>query len=597
MLTLLTTLLAVASAAPNGPSGSWHGWHGGNGGYGGGGNKGGAPSASIKNGTVTGLHSSTYNQDYFLGVPYAQPPTGENRFRIPQSINASYGTYAATEYAPSCVGYGGDELTYPLSEDCLYLNVVRPSGYEHQKLPIGFWIHGGGLVMGGSRDLRYNLSFIVENSIKIGKPIIGVSINYRKQGWGFLASEQVSGAGATNIGFRDQRLALHWVQENIAAFGGDASKVTIWGESAGALSVGTHLVAYNGRDDKLFSGAIMESGNPVNYNAFKSVIDYQPIYDGLVNATGCNNAIDTLNCIRLASFDSINNFFNSTAGSGWNPIVDGDFIARWGSEQLAEGAFVKVPIIDGANSDEGGSFGPRGLNTTAKFIAAATNVSSRGTVIPPQFSDQLLAAYPVEPEYFIPSVQESGPASSDADAQQRRTNAYYGDLVFIANRRGAVEAWTEYDVPAYSYRFNTLPNGLTIVAHFQEVAFVFDNLQGLGYGYPWGSLPPFAGKPQTYTDLAFLMSSSWASFIHDGNPNFSQGKPSGLAKTPDWPVYSLSNPENIVFDVNVTGVANVEPDTFRKEGIQFILDHNLLSSRLHVLAAKETTARTSPKVF
>ena len=108
--------------------------------------------------------------------------------------------------------------------------MIRPSGYENEKLPVGVWIHGGGLSMGGSRDLRYNLSFIVENSVNIGKPIIGVSIGYRLSAWGFLQSQEVSGAGQTNIGLRDQRLALHWIQENIGAFGGDCDKVVIWGE-------------------------------------------------------------------------------------------------------------------------------------------------------------------------------------------------------------------------------------------------------------------------------------------------------------------------------------------------------------------------------
>jgi carboxylesterase type B len=124
----------------------------------------------------------------------------------------------------------GDQIGYPVSEDCLYLNVIRPCGYENEDLPVGVWIHGGGLYMGGSRDLRYNLSFIVENSVSIGKPIIGVSIGYRLSAWGFLQSEEVSGAGQTNMGLRDQRLALHWLQENIGAFGGDPSKVVIWGE-------------------------------------------------------------------------------------------------------------------------------------------------------------------------------------------------------------------------------------------------------------------------------------------------------------------------------------------------------------------------------
>lgn len=104
--------------------------------------------------------------------------------------------------------------------------------------------------MGGTADKRYNLSFIVDNSVKIGKPIIGLSIQYRLSAWGFLGGAEALAGGATNLGFRDQRLALHWIQENIAAFGGDPSQVTIWGESAGGQSVGYHLTAYNGQSVK-----------------------------------------------------------------------------------------------------------------------------------------------------------------------------------------------------------------------------------------------------------------------------------------------------------------------------------------------------------
>jgi hypothetical protein len=97
---------------------------------------------------------------------------------------------------------------------------VRPSGYEGKKLPVAFWIHGGTFVNGGGADQRYNLSFIVEQSVTIGKPIIAVSINYRLSLWGFASSKELQADGALNIGLRDQRLAMHWVQENIKAFGG-----------------------------------------------------------------------------------------------------------------------------------------------------------------------------------------------------------------------------------------------------------------------------------------------------------------------------------------------------------------------------------------
>ena len=109
----------------------------------------------------------------------------------------------------------------------------------------------------------------------LGKPFIGITLNYRLSAWGFISSSEVTGTGNTNLGLRDQRMALQWIQENIGAFGGDPAKVTIWGESAGAMSVGYHLIAYGGRDDRLFRAAIMESegsinASPSNYTAFQS---------------------------------------------------------------------------------------------------------------------------------------------------------------------------------------------------------------------------------------------------------------------------------------------------------------------------------------
>lgn len=124
-----------------------------------------------------------------------------------------------------CYGYGTDQWGYPVSEDCLYVNVIRPAGCEDEKLPVAFWIHGGGYFMGSGNDRRYNTSFMVENSVKIGKPIIAVNINYRLSAWGFLSgSEEIKESGEMNLGLRDQRLALQWVQDNIEAFGGKSSR-------------------------------------------------------------------------------------------------------------------------------------------------------------------------------------------------------------------------------------------------------------------------------------------------------------------------------------------------------------------------------------
>ena len=180
------------------------------------------PTAIIKNGTVVGVHSAEYDQDYFLGIPFAQPPIGPNRFRAPQPIDSPWTeALQATENPAACVGYGSDDWPYAsLSEDCLYLNIVRPSGYEHEKLPVAFWMHGGGLTQGSSIDQRYNFSAMVQRSVDIGKPVMGVSVNYRLDMWGFITGDEVVESGNANLGLRDQRAGMHWVQENIEAFGG-----------------------------------------------------------------------------------------------------------------------------------------------------------------------------------------------------------------------------------------------------------------------------------------------------------------------------------------------------------------------------------------
>ncbi|KAF2650540.1 carboxylesterase family protein-like protein [Lophiostoma macrostomum CBS 122681] len=521
----------------------------------------GAPTAAIRNGTYQGVRSYEYDQDFFLGMAYAQPPLRNLRFRQARSLNTTWtGTREATSYSPLCVGYGLDQTFYTQSEDCLTINVIRPVGYENQTLPVGVWIHGGGYVNGGGGDQRYNQSFIVDQSVKIGRPFIGVSFNYRLHGWGFLGSRELASEGLTNIGYHDQRLALHWVQENIGAFNGDASKVTIWGESAGAASVGLHLTAYGGRDDGLFRAAIMQSGNPIFYSAQKNSSQYQNVFDQLVGRSGCNNTLDKVDCLRQLPFERL----NATMGAlyleygGLNPSIDNDIIRGYGSVQLSRGEFVKVPIITGANSDEGASFSAQGINDTSAFRATLSSIS-----VPNQ--DKILALYPDSlAQNVVASLGDQRPALPYG-SQFRRSATYQGDYVFIAARRQTAATWAAHGLSAYAYRFNAIPHGVPPeigAGHFKEIGYVFRNFLGVG-NRP--DIKPFEGMPEGHFELSRLMSSSWASFIHDLDPNGWNGRPRDVEA---WPKYDGGNPLDFVFDANVT--SHAEGDSWRKEGIDWI---------------------------
>jgi carboxylesterase type B len=209
------------------------------------------PTVYLKNGTFQGFHNSEYKQDIFLGMPYAKPPVGDLRLRKPQSLDTSWtGVRDATVLGNSCSAYPvflgtrisdgsyqiGGALTFPsltFSEDCLTINVGRPTNVKQgTKLPVLVWIYGGGFSTGSSQWPVYNISWLIDAGQKAGKEVIVVTFNYRLNVFGMLAGDDLGAEGNVNLALQDQRLALHWLQENIEAFGGDPSRVTIFGESA-----------------------------------------------------------------------------------------------------------------------------------------------------------------------------------------------------------------------------------------------------------------------------------------------------------------------------------------------------------------------------
>ncbi|KAI0428057.1 alpha/beta-hydrolase [Xylaria sp. FL1042] len=515
------------------------------------------PTVKTINGTYEGLYLPDWDQDAFLGIPYAQPPVGQLRYRWPLSINESFdGVRKATQYGYSCMQYGQN---FELSEDCLTINVVRPTERSKEPLPVLVWVYGGGLYAGSTADPQYNLSGIVQVSQEMGQPVIAVSMNYRLAQLGFLQTAQLLAEGSSNAGLLDQRLAFHWIQENIAAFGGDPSKVVLWGESAGAQSIAYHLFAYDGRDDGLFRGAILESGGPTGAQV-ESLSWYNTAVENLTRTVGCWGAPNQLACLRDVDSATL---FAAHPSVVWNPLLDGDFLTGYPSQLMQAGKYVKVPILIGANTDEG--FAISGTPNTEDDIFNSI-FTWRSYALTPPTVRSLLELYPDDPCHEPPHAITNCTRDAARGLMWRRAAAIGGDLVMISGRRRMAELYTAAGMPVYSYRFDQRPwNGdeWDGVKHFVNVAYSFQNISGL-----LGPSPAY----DSHARLARAIGRAYVSFVNHLDPNGAGAGDAVLQAEaealPRWPVYDLEAPTNMVLNATRNWV---EADTWRKEGIEFMM--------------------------
>ncbi|KOC17293.1 hypothetical protein AFLA70_336g001521 [Aspergillus flavus AF70] len=484
-----------------------------------------APTAQTLNATYVGVHSARFDQDFFLGMSYLQAPVDDRRFHPADSLTSSWnGTRNATAYAPSCVGYDTTVDASEMAEDCLYLNVIRPhSATNASNLPVAVFIHGGDC--GSAREQRYNLSFIVEKSVQLGQPFIAVSFNYRLSAWGFLFSNQL----------RDT--------ENIAGFGGDPAKVTLWGQGTGASSVGFQITAYSGRNDSLFRAAIMQSGNPrVNLST-----TYALANDMTADNT-CWDAADRMACLRTVPFEQMNAAINATSARSWFPIIDGDIVPEQPSRSLYTGKkYLKVPIILGASTDEGSKFMPeQNVTTEAEFVDLVAN---------PQF-------YGVAPGIALPPIlvrQLTDAYANVSSSPHEKALAYQGDAAINANRRQACSTWSRANISTYSYRFDVTLYNQRTAQHGDELPFVFANTDELD-----------SDSNGALASLTDDISSSWVSFIASLDPNTwrQQKAANASAVTPSWPKYAAGELSQMVFRAN--GTSTVEKDSWRATPIHLI---------------------------
>lgn len=325
---------------------------------------GGNPSArtllvETASGLVEGLEDDGVYS--YRGIPYAAPPLGELRWRPPVAPEAWSTTLSATEPGSVCPqeAFGGLPIPgFAPSEDCLYLNIDTPSAGEG--LPVMVWLHGGAFTLGEGLQADGGTS---GDRIARETDMIVVSMNYRLGQFGFLAHSELSSESqdnaSGNYGLLDQTAALKWVEQNIAAFGGDPGNVTIFGESAGAFSVCGHLVSPGSAG--LFDRAILQSGSCERPFASLAAAEAQGVL--FAEALGCGDAAGgTLACMRAADQDAVlaalppapNFGFNPTedmAGS-WFPIIDGLFMTEQPADSFSSGEFNQVPTIIGFTEGE-----------------------------------------------------------------------------------------------------------------------------------------------------------------------------------------------------------------------------------------------------
>ncbi|CAE6499568.1 unnamed protein product [Rhizoctonia solani] len=475
--------------------------------------------------SYVGLHNATSGQDYFLGIPFAQPPVGPLRFKPPAPWTPdNISVLNATLDGASC------EQNVPftnnrISEDCLTLNVWKPANVT-DKLPVMVWIYGGGFYEGEIQ--RYPGTHLLERAHKIGKPIIYVAMNYRLGIYGFPPGQAAADAGGLNLAFKDQRLALEWINKNIGYFGGDPDKVTIFGVSAGAISAGYQVFYNEGNMGKLFRGMILESGSPTTLSAARPDDPVREAgFQFIANATGCLNSVNPFECVRNAPADVLSQANKDLfvvepyyRAVGQAPTIFGptyapndEFFTAPISQLMHNGKFAKVPFISGAVLDEGTVFvdGPETsiqedqdiVNwLTARFPGLYFGISNVTAV------KELLSLYPTLPAAGSP--YGTGNETFGRGVQYKRFASLFGDLAFQAPRRDFLRSAIKFGVPTWSYIFKERSSNYPDygVSHGSDTSFVMQT---------WGMATPDASPAAI--DLMETIGDYWINFAYNLDPN------------------------------------------------------------------------------
>lgn len=494
-----------------------------------------SPQTKVEQGTLEGITLPSGINTY-RGIPFAQPPVGELRWKAPQSPKKWSGTRKADKFGSNAMQkpvYGDMNFRAPsMSEDCLYLNIWTPAKRPNEKLPVLVYFYGGGFIAGDGSENRYDGESLA------AKGIVTVTLNYRLGIFGFFSHPELTKESpdhaSGNYGLLDQHAALLWVKKNIAAFGGDPDKITIAGESAGSISVSAQMVSPLSKN--LISGAIGQSGAMIN-----PTLDAIPLAEAEKNGTAFAEKINTTGLAKLRAIPAAQLLEEASKPGAFNAraVVDGYFLPKLPSQLFAAGEQAKVPLLAGWTSTEipymafmqGQYPNPENYKkrvadtykekaaevltlypgtTEEEVIKSATALASDGFIVYSTWKWAELHRKTVkQPTYVYIFSKARPPMKSEMG------NAKAGLAGGVIKGDGKKDE-------------NKMPEALPGAAHASDIEYILGNL-ATNTVYEWTA--------DDYT-ASQLAEDYFANFIKTGNPN---GK--GL---PDWPVSKPDGDMNII---------------------------------------------------
>lgn len=486
-----------------------------------------ADQVRTESGIVEGSTSADGKVHIFKGIPFAAPPVGPLRWKEPQPVASWEGVRKATEFGARCMqGRIYNDMVFRdsgPSEDCLYLNVWTPATSADAKLPVMVWIFGGGFQAGATSEPRQDGEKLAH------KGVVVVSMNYRLGIFGFFSHPELTKESphhaSGNYGLMDQAAALEWVHQNIAAFGGDPGKVTIFGESAGSFSVSAQMASpvSKGR----FQRAIGESGAFFGRTLrAKSLSDSEKAGVKFGDSLGAKS----LDALRALPAQQLLDAALKKKGTRFGPNIDGYFLPATPSEIYANGNQARVPLLAGWNHDEGSAeqfFGKKAA-TKENYIAKINK----------EFGDN------------APEVLKLFPAKTDEQVMQSAGLLATANFIAFGTWKW-IEEQRKSGVPVFRYEFDQAPplaadadpKAKPLAYHSAEIEYVFGMLDSKKL--PW--------RPEDYK-LSDQMGSYWTNFAKTGNPN---GE--GL---PKWPQYDQNDHDQVM---HLSPTPQAKPDRERRQ--------------------------------